>query len=173
MVLEWVKPRHQSDQWGVVIDSKFLSYFAARLRIRAKTTGIKSIRDDLHLVRRESAVGVHHPGMLRTADNARGQIGEHGTGIDRHECRPLGDADNVIGMMDSPDNGGARDQFGSQGANQVGMVHPGLDHIRLGALKVPCESKDASWVWYPRLHPHDGEGNAGIDDRLSNAQVID
>src|SRR5690242_13462092 len=76
-------------------------------------------------------------------------------------------------MMDAPYHRRATTDARRQTADQVRMIHPGMNQIGRKGAKLAGKSQEAARIWDAWLHAHRINGDARGENRTGDGQVID
>ncbi len=108
MVFEGVVAGDEADEGGGIVAGELLANGAACFGVGMEKIGVDTVGDGEDFFGSKTVLGVELSGMLRAEDDARGQrSGERCAGGDGRQRRSLGEAAHVLGVVDSPDDGGA------------------------------------------------------------------
>jgi len=76
-------------------------------------------------------------------------------------------------MMDPPDQDRPEGQPHRDPADEVRVIHPGLDHPGPLAAQQPGQASDRQRIEDSGPHPHHPDGNPRREDAVGEPQVID
>src|SRR5258708_9577643 len=132
MALLDMKPSCNATQRYVRGNSKFLPQPTSCIRVRIKSPYIEPVWDHVHLFFRVAESRMCPARSLRaTNDTLREKARQPGACACGPDCGALVLIWIEIRVVNSPNHGSLLSQVGRAAADQISVVHPGLNHLRL------------------------------------------
>src|SRR4051812_33250775 len=95
----------EADEGGALFDVQFVADGATGVGVGMEKLGVDAVRDGEELFGGEAALGVEFSRMFGAEDDARGERSREGcAGGDREERGSLGEAGDMVGMVNAPDD---------------------------------------------------------------------
>src|SRR5580704_10701778 len=173
MVFNRVFTRNQSDYGCRLGNSQRLASLHALSRVGLETTQVKSVENHLHPIRRVTHVRMELARCLGAANDSLGQSPrEARAGPGGPHSGALVGFRMQFTVTDVPDNRSKPREPGCNSSDQVGMIHPGLDHLRLRFAQPSRKSQYVERIGTPSFHPQGARaGSAGFDLSRHGPQI--